>query len=149
MVRSTTPPVNLSAPELVCYQSYMETLRDITDREFQTVSIPTSEVYLRKIPLPFPLDRHELFSGEKAVRQMGLQYTPFRHIGRFAWSEDAFLKAIEIFQALSPEYRESPNYVTTLNNLAGLYRLAGEYHKAERLFDEVMPLLSPLVNFCP
>lgn len=68
---------NLSAPELVCYQSYMETLKDIADREFQTVSIPTSEVYLRKIPLPFPLDRHELFSGEKAARQLGLQYTPF------------------------------------------------------------------------
>lgn len=68
---------NLSAPELVCYQAYMETLKNITDRDFQTIPIPTREVYSQKIPLPFPLDSHELFSGEKAARQLGLQYTPF------------------------------------------------------------------------
>lgn len=70
----------------------------------------------------------------------------YRHIGRFARSEDAFLKAIEIFQTLSPEYRKSPNYATTLNNLAGLYRLAGDYHKAGRLFDDVLELFRNLDN---
>lgn len=70
----------------------------------------------------------------------------YRHIGRFARSEDAFLKAVEVFHALSPEYRKSPNYATTLNNLAGLYRLTGDYNKAGRLFDEVLELFRNMDN---
>jgi nucleoside-diphosphate-sugar epimerase len=68
---------NLAAPEILGYPSYMETLRQISDKPFRTVSIPVEKVHTLKIPLPFPLESHELCSGLKIERELGLAYTPF------------------------------------------------------------------------
>jgi len=70
---------NLSAPEIVTYESYMQTLKKITDRPFETRPVTVSEVLAQNIPLPFPLtaDESELFDGSRITRELGTSYIPF------------------------------------------------------------------------
>jgi len=56
----------------------------------------------------------------------------YRGQARYAQSEAAFLRAIEILKVNPGE--TSPDYTTALNNLAGTYRVMGSYDKAEELF---------------
>ena len=70
---------NLSAPETITYESYMETLRAVSDIPFETYPVTVSDVISKNIPLPFPLDasESELFIGTKIADQLGVEYSPF------------------------------------------------------------------------
>ena len=35
-----------------------------------------SEIEKKRIPLPFPLDSHLIYSGRKLQRTLGIEYTP-------------------------------------------------------------------------
>lgn len=67
---------NLSAPEIMTYDSYVELLRGVSDRPVETYPVTVEEVQKRGIPLPFPLleQENELFRGEKIVRELGFSY---------------------------------------------------------------------------
>ncbi len=71
---------NLSAPEVLDYGSFIETLRTAADRPFSTFFLTVEDSFREGVPLPFPLtaEESELFSGEKITRLLGLTYTPFR-----------------------------------------------------------------------
>jgi tetratricopeptide (TPR) repeat protein len=56
----------------------------------------------------------------------------YRGISRYAESEDAFTKALRIFE--SAGMSATPEYATVLLNFAGLYRVRGEADKAIELF---------------
>ncbi|MGN1015306.1 MAG: NAD-dependent epimerase/dehydratase family protein [Butyricicoccus sp.] len=70
---------NLSAPEVLDYPGYMETLRRAGEWEFATRAVSLRQIAQERIPLPFPLteEESELFDGSRIVRELGLQYTDF------------------------------------------------------------------------
>ena len=63
----------------------------------------------------------------------------YRGISRFAESEEAFCKSLEIFE--SAEMGATTEYATVLINLAGLFRIKGESNKAIDLFYDAMKRL--------
>ena len=67
---------NLSAPEIMTYDFYVELLRSVSGREFEIYPVTVDEVLKQGIPLPFPLLEREnaLFQGEKIVRELGFTY---------------------------------------------------------------------------
>lgn len=71
---------NLSAPEIVTYRTYMETLAQVSDIPFTTRPVTVEQVIRENIPLPFPLTREEdeLYSGQRICDELGLTYTPFQ-----------------------------------------------------------------------
>ncbi|MDD6880953.1 MAG: NAD-dependent epimerase/dehydratase family protein, partial [Firmicutes bacterium] len=66
----------LSAPEVLTYDTYVDLLRTVSDRNFQTTPVTVEEVLKNNIPLPFPLisDENALFNGQKIVHQLGFEY---------------------------------------------------------------------------
>ena len=68
---------NVSAPEVVTYNSFMETLRSAADIPFEIYPVTVAEVFEKNIPLPFPLtaDESELFTGTKIAGQLGVTYS--------------------------------------------------------------------------
>ena len=84
---------NLSAPEVVTYSSYMDILKKVTDRPFETRPVTVSDVLSQNIPLPFPLtaEESELFDGTKITRQLGTSYIPL---------EEGMQKAFNAFRSV-------------------------------------------------
>ena len=70
---------NLSAPEVITYKTFMETLHKVADIGFETYPVTVAEVFSQGIPLPFPLmaEESELFIGTKIADQLGISYSPF------------------------------------------------------------------------
>ncbi len=68
---------NLSAEELISYARLIEVLEAITERPIQTRTMAVSEIDAKRIPLPFPLDSHLIYSGDLVRRALGFQYTSF------------------------------------------------------------------------
>ena len=70
---------NVSAPEVVTYKTFMETLQKAADIPFETYPVSVAEVIQQNIPLPFPLiaSESELFIGTKIAEQLGITYSPF------------------------------------------------------------------------
>ena len=69
---------NLSAPEVINYSRFMDILRQVSDRGFETFPVSVADVLGQGIPLPFPLtaDESELFIGTKICDQLGTEYSP-------------------------------------------------------------------------
>ncbi len=76
----------LAAPEFISYTKLANVLAGLTDRELETEFMSPEEIEEKEIPLPFPLKRHELYSGEKIARTLGFTYTPFASGMREAFS---------------------------------------------------------------
>ena len=70
---------NLSAPEIMNYERFMQTLKAVSDRPYDTYPISVQSVISQGITLPFPMrkEESELFCGDKAAQALGLSYTPF------------------------------------------------------------------------
>lgn len=69
---------NLSAPGLVSYGRIAEVMGEITGRPLRVVPMAPAEIDKRRLPLPFPLDSHLIYAGEKILHTLGTGYTPFR-----------------------------------------------------------------------
>ncbi len=67
----------LAAPELVSYDKLLEVFSKISGQALQKKLLSIDEIEKQNIPLPFPLDGHEIFSGEKITRAIAFAYTPF------------------------------------------------------------------------
>ena len=68
---------NLAAEELISYERLVEVLEAITERQIPTRTMSVSEIDERRIPLPFPLDGHLIYSGDLVRQTLGFQYTSF------------------------------------------------------------------------
>lgn len=68
---------NLSAPERLDYDSYLDSLARVTGASPRTVPVTVAQAYAENIPLPFPLDSDMLYDGAKASERLGVRYTPF------------------------------------------------------------------------
>jgi nucleoside-diphosphate-sugar epimerase len=69
---------NLSADELISYQRIVEVLEKITGKKIGVVRKSVDEINRERIPLPFPLDEHLVYSGSKLQRLLNFHYTPFK-----------------------------------------------------------------------
>jgi len=78
-VNSETPGAvyTLAAPEVMTYEKFIDVLRTVSDRPFETQSVTVQEVVDHNLPLPFPLteEENEVFDGSLVTRVLGLQYT--------------------------------------------------------------------------
>lgn len=68
---------NLAAEELISYRRLVEVLEEITGREIPTRTMDIPSINRERIPLPFPLDEHLIYSGAKIQRALDFEYTPF------------------------------------------------------------------------
>ena len=68
---------NLAAEELISYRRLVEVLEAITERQIPTRTLPVQEIDAKRIPLPFPLDSHLIYSGERVRQALDFQYTSF------------------------------------------------------------------------
>ena len=82
---------NLAGEELVSYRRLVEVLEQIFGKSLQTTRLSIDEINRRRIPLPFPLDSHLLYSGKESERVLGFEYTPF---------EEGMKKTYEHYQAV-------------------------------------------------
>ena len=93
----------VSAPEVLDYNSFIEAMKAVADRDFQLIPIQVADVLRQNQPLPFPLteSENELFDGTKITRELGFQYTPF--VPNLKKAYDAFR---EIYDRRSQEERK-------------------------------------------
>lgn len=68
---------NVSAPELVSYQRMMDVFEEIIGKKITTRRMCIGDINRKKIPLPFPLDSHLIYSGVGIQNLLGFEYTPF------------------------------------------------------------------------
>lgn len=72
---------NLSNDEEdITYESFMQTLKEVSDIPFTTHSVTVNQVFEQNIPVPFPLleEESELFIAAKSKELLGIRYTPLR-----------------------------------------------------------------------
>ena len=67
---------NLSAPEILDYQSYFEQLKECSGG-FTVQNVSCEQADRERIPLPFPFHQNELYDGNLIQQELGLKYTPF------------------------------------------------------------------------
>jgi len=68
---------NVSAPDHISYRRLVEVLEKISEKKLQVAKMSVEDIDAMKIPLPFPLDSHLLYSGTAIARKLGVEYTPF------------------------------------------------------------------------
>lgn len=76
---------NVCSPELISYQRLAEVFEIISDRRLPIEKLSPSEIDNCRIPLPFPLDRHLIYSCEKIRETIGFTFTPFLEGMRETW----------------------------------------------------------------
>ncbi len=68
---------NLAGPELISYERLMEVLEIISDKKISVQTMSTTEIDRQRIPLPFPLDAHLIYSGARIQKTLNINYSPF------------------------------------------------------------------------
>lgn len=68
---------NLAAEELISYDKLIEALEQVSGNSIKTKRLSIETINKDNIPLPFPLDQHEIYSGSLLVGTLNLKLTPF------------------------------------------------------------------------
>lgn len=68
---------NACSPELISYRRLIEVLEEIIGKQIRTMRMGIDEIYQKGFPLPFPLDKHLIYSGSRIAKALEFQYTPF------------------------------------------------------------------------
>ncbi len=68
---------NLSAGELISYRRLIQVLGEIVGKKLHTRRLSIQMIDQRQIPLPFPLDKHLIYSGTLIQHVLDFKYTPF------------------------------------------------------------------------
>lgn len=72
---------NLSAPEVLDYDSFLQLMKEVSGITDPTVAdVTVAQVIEQGLPLPFPLTEYEseLFDGSLAEKELGIGYTPIQ-----------------------------------------------------------------------
>ena len=77
--KSHNEAYNLSAPEVLTYQTFLDELHNASDVDFTEQNVTVARSLTARIPFPFPLTEaeSELFDGSKLTDELSLTYTPF------------------------------------------------------------------------
>ncbi len=76
---------NLAAPDLVSYRRLVEILGEIMEKKIRVRTMSVKAIDEKKIPLPFPLDNHLIYSGALIQQVLSIEYTPFVEGMRKTW----------------------------------------------------------------
>jgi 2'-hydroxyisoflavone reductase len=76
---------NLAAEELISYRRLIEVLQEIMNRKVSLDTLEGQEIDKQKIPLPFPLERHLIYSGGLIRRILDFDYAPFTFEMKRTW----------------------------------------------------------------
>ncbi len=77
---------NVCAPELISYRRIVDVLERISGRKLSIQKMSPAEIDRRRIPLPFPLDQHLIYSSDRIRKAMSFQFTPFAEGMLKTWS---------------------------------------------------------------
>ncbi len=69
--------LNISAPELVSYTRMMQVFEEISGEKINIEKMSVEKINKGRVPLPFPLDSHLIYSGTKIEDKLNFKYTPF------------------------------------------------------------------------
>ena len=67
---------NVCSEQLISYQRLMDVFEEVCSAKINICKMNVSEIEKKRIPLPFPLDSHLIYSGRKLQRTLGIEYTP-------------------------------------------------------------------------
>ncbi len=67
----------MSAEEMISYQKLINVFEEISGVRIKTREYSCEEIERRNIPLPFPMEQHELYSGLLISKTLNFKYTPF------------------------------------------------------------------------
>ena len=67
----------LAAEELISYDRLVETLEEITHKKLDVQRLSITDIDSRRLPLPYPLEEHLVYSGELIKNTLGYQYMSF------------------------------------------------------------------------
>ncbi len=68
---------NLAADELICYRRLVEVFEKVSGSRIATRTLSIKTINHLRIPLPFPLDCHLIYSGKLIQEILNFHYTPF------------------------------------------------------------------------
>lgn len=68
---------NLAGGDLVSYRRLIEVMEEVTGRKIRVRTMSARAIDEKKIPLPFPLQDHLIYSGVLIQRVTGIEYIPF------------------------------------------------------------------------
>jgi len=68
---------NLAAEELISYDKLIEVFEQVSGNPIDTKRVSIDIINKNNIPLPFPLDQHEIYSGSLLADTLSFKYTPF------------------------------------------------------------------------
>ena len=129
---------NISAEELVSYPRLVEVFKEISGKDFETVKMGIDEINQKRIPLPFPLDDHLIYSGRKIQKILDFDYTPF--IKGMHSTYNYYQKVLEARKKLTEEGNIGLN---NQEKIAADYDREGkealqisDYKKAHELFEK-------------
>lgn len=66
--------LNAVSQEYFSYQTYVEMLEKVTKKKIKTVKMSVDRIVQERIPLPFPIDQHQVYSGEKLNKTLGFEF---------------------------------------------------------------------------
>jgi nucleoside-diphosphate-sugar epimerase len=68
---------NLSSAEQISYSGIVRTISRIVGKPINIRKLPCRDIISQKIPLPFPIDLHLIYSGNAVLKELNFQYTLF------------------------------------------------------------------------
>ncbi|BBO79470.1 hypothetical protein DSCO28_00360 [Desulfosarcina ovata subsp. sediminis] len=68
---------NIAAEDLVSYERFIQVLESVTEKRLTPMTMSVDEINARKIPLPFPLDQHLIYSGLRLNHTLAYKHIPF------------------------------------------------------------------------
>jgi nucleoside-diphosphate-sugar epimerase len=68
---------NLAADELISYRRFVGVIKEVSGKRVAIRTASIEVIDQQRIPLPFPLDKHLIYSGRLIHDMLGIQYTPF------------------------------------------------------------------------
>jgi nucleoside-diphosphate-sugar epimerase len=69
---------NLAAEELISYRRFVDVIREVSGKRVAVRSASIEAINQQRIPLPFPMDKHLIYSGRLMQEALDVRYTPFR-----------------------------------------------------------------------
>lgn len=66
---------NVVSPEYFSYIKYIETLEGIIKRKIKIRKMSVAKIIQEGIPLPFPIDQHQIYSGNKLAKALDFNFT--------------------------------------------------------------------------
>lgn len=61
--------------EYMFCRTYIQTLAQISGKKIKTVRMSVANIEKERIPLPFSIDQHQIYSGTRLYQKLGFQST--------------------------------------------------------------------------